>query len=321
MLRQDGARHARTMAMVCTALGIAAMIAAPLARTATATTPTATATAAATATATATASARPVASAAAVGEQAAPRARTPEEPAWEDAEAFAGKAFVYPPRGADGTEPPRPVTVMLHGMCGHPQSACAPFVDVATSRGWLVCPRGEDACGGGTRWRLNGPADGQLVEGSVRALVRSHDGEVDASAPRVIVGFSLGGIAAVQIAQGTTGTYGGLVVVASQVHPDAAALKKAGVERVVLAAGDLDMTSAPLQEDARRLAAQGVPTRFVSLGHYGHGYPPDMEEKMREPMRWVAGGERNVAGGERNVAGGARNVGTSDEVEVPKSGG
>jgi predicted esterase len=269
------------MAMGCTALGIAAMVAAPLARTATATTPAATAIATTTATTTTTA---PV-----VGEQPAGRSHVPEAPAWEDAEAFAGKAFVYPPRGADGTEGPRPVTVMLHGMCGHPQSACAPFVDVSTSRGWLVCPRGEDACGGGTRWRLHGPDDGQLVEASVRAVVRSHDGEVDASAPRVIVGFSLGGIAAVQIAQGTVGKYAGLVVVASQVHPDAAALKKAGVKRVVLAAGDLDMTSAPLQEDARSLAAQGVLTRFVSLGRYGHGYPPDMEEKMREPMQWVGG--------------------------------
>jgi len=25
------------------------------------------------------------------------------------------------------------------------------------------------------------------------------------------------------------------------------------------------------------------------MGRYGHGYPPDMEEKMREPMRWVGG--------------------------------
>ena len=291
MFREDGARRARTMAMVCTALGIAAMIAAPLARTATATTPGTSPASVATATATITA-------AATVGEQPAARTRVPEVPAWEDAEAFAGKAFVYPPRGADGTEAPRPVTVMLHGMCGHPQSACAPFVDVSTSRGWLVCPRGEDACGGGTRWRLNGPDDGQLVEGSVRALVRSHDGEVDASAPRVIVGFSLGGIAAVQIAQGTVGKYSGLVVVASQVHPDAAALKKAGVKRVVLAAGDLDMTSAPLQQDARTLSSQGVLTRFVSLGKYGHGYPPDMEERMREPMTWVGEAEKpTVAGG------------------------
>jgi predicted esterase len=271
--------------MVCTVLGLAAMIVAPLARNAAATTP-----ASSPAPASTSAPAASVAPLATAGEQPAPRAHAPETPAWVEAEAFAGKAFVYPPQLREASEAPRPVTVMLHGMCGHPQSACAPFVDVSTSRGWLVCPRGEDVCGGGTRWRLNGPDDGRLVEGSVRALVRAHDGEVDASAPRVLVGFSLGGIAAVQIAQASTNQYGGLVVVASQVHPDAALLKKAGVKRVVLAAGDFDMTSAPLQEDARRLAANGVATRFVSLGRFGHGYPPDMEQRMHEPMVWVGGG-------------------------------
>jgi predicted esterase len=282
MLRpEDGLRKARTMAMVCTAVGMLAMVAAPMARTAMATVPTSTA--------------NPTSSpmtltdmAASLGEQAAERARIPETPTWVQAEAFAGKAFVYPPRGE--SERPRPVTIMLHGMCGDPQSACAPFVDVSTSRGWLVCPRALDACGGGTRWRLHGPDDGQLVEASVRAVARDHDEDVDASAPRVIVGFSLGGIAAVQIAQAATGKYAGLVVVASLVHPDAAALKKAGVKRVVLAAGELDITNTPLQEDARTMTAQGMTTRFVSLGKFGHGYPPDMEERMREPMQWVAGG-------------------------------
>jgi hypothetical protein len=33
-----------------------------------------------------------------------------------------------------------------------------------------------------------------------------------------------------------------------------------------------------------------MPTRFVSLGKFGHGYPADMQERMREPMTWVAGG-------------------------------
>jgi predicted esterase len=272
--------RARAMAAVCTTLGLAAMIVAPLARSQTpqaAPRPT---------------SPAPAASAVAAteGEQPTQRASAPlESPSWIEAEAPAsGKAFVYPPR--DPGEAGKPVTVMLHGMCGHPQSACAPFVDVSTMRGWLVCPRGEDPCGGGTRWRLHGPDDAQLVEASVRATAREHAGQVDASAPRVLVGFSLGGIAAVRIAQGSAGVYEGLVVIASQVHPDAELLEKAGVKRVVLAAGDLDMTSAPLQEDARRLAAQGLPTRFVSLGHFGHGYPADMEARMHEPMEWVSGG-------------------------------
>lgn len=93
-----------------------------------------------------------------------------------------------------------------------------------------------------------------------------------------------------QNAEGPPGLYAGLVVIASQVHPDAALLRKAGVKRVVLAAGDLDITSKPLREDARILDQSGVSTRFVSLGAFGHGYPADMEERMREPMAWVAGG-------------------------------
>ena len=258
------------MAVVCTTVGLAAMGFAPLARSQTP-------------------GASPAAAGSSIGEQTTVRgAGAAEVPAWIEAEDAVGKAFVYPPQ--PGAEAARPVTVLLHGMCGHPQSACGPFVDVSTSRGWLVCPRGEDACGGGTRWRLRGPDDAKLVEASVSAVASEHAGEVDVAAPRVLVGFSLGGIAAVQIAQASSGTYAGLVVIASQVHPDAAALRKAGVKRVVLAAGDLDMTSAPLQQDARTLASQGMPTRFVSLGKFGHGYPADMQERMREPMTWVAGG-------------------------------
>lgn len=268
-------RNARAMAMVCTAAGLAAMIVAPSARSQT-----------------------PVGSPAAaapaltgsVGEKPTERASAaPEAPAWIEAENAAGKAFVYPPQSA--AETARPVTVVLHGMGGHPQSACGPFVDVTTSRGWLVCPKGEDPYGNGSRWRLRGPDDANLVDASIGAVAREHAGEVDTTRPRILVGFSLGGIAAVQIAQASSsGKYAGLVVIASLVHPDAAALEKAGIQRVVLAAGDQDMTSAPLQQDARILAQQGMPTRFVSLGKFGHGYPPDMEARMREPMTWVAGG-------------------------------
>lgn len=222
------------------------------------------------------------------GEQAAAPARAlPEAPAWIDAERAAGKALVYPPAAERPT--PAPVTVVLHGMCGQPQRACGPFVDMATSRGWLVCPRGEDPCGDGSKWRLNGPDDARLIDASVAAVARAHEGEVDASG-RVLVGFSLGGIAAESIAERAGGQYAGLVVIASQIHPQAALLKKAGIRRVVFAAGDYDMTSAPLQRDAKNLAASGLPTRFVSLGPYGHGYPPDMAETMREPMEWVARG-------------------------------
>jgi predicted esterase len=217
----------------------------------------------------------------------------PESPGW--IEAADTRAFVFPPQHSVSSA--QPVTIVLHGLCGEPRSACWPFVDPSTARGWLVCPRAEDPCGGGSRWRLRPEDDTLRVETSIGELARERPGMVDVSSPRVLVGFSLGGIAAVRIAQTArgdqdgNGRYAGLVVIASQVHPDAELLKKAGVERVVLAAGDLDITSKPLQEDARAMNRAGLPTRFVSLGKFGHGYPPDMRERMREPMAWVAGAD------------------------------
>ncbi len=258
----DGSvRRARRLAMLCTGMGLGAMMLAPLARPACAT---------------------PTSGGESV--QSAARALAAEGRAGVDDD----PAVVYAPQRAVGA--PQPVTVLLHGLCGDPGRACAPFVDASTARGWLVCPRGEDPCGGGARWRLRPEDDAQRIEASIRALARDRSELVDVRSPRVLVGFSLGGIAAVRIAQSgeePTGLYAGLVIIASQVHPDAALLMKAGVKRVVLAAGDLDITSKPLQDDARLLAKAGLPTRFVSLGKFGHGYPADMQERMREPMAWV----------------------------------
>jgi predicted esterase len=196
------------------------------------------------------------------------------------------RAFVAAP--AAGAPRARPVTVLLHGLCDRPDWECAPFASLTSERGWLVCPAAEDRCGYGARWRLTGHADRDVVEASVAALAAQRPGEVATSEPRILMGFSLGGIAAVRIAESTPDAYSGLVVIASQVHPDAGALRRNGVRRVVLAAGDFDMTSAPLREDARRLSRAGLPARFVSLGQFGHGFPPDIEDRMREPLAWVA---------------------------------
>ncbi len=257
-------RRARRLAMMCTGLGIASMMLAPLARSARAT---------------------PTMGGESVAD--AERSLAVESRGYRDG--FA--AIVFPPRRALASA--QPVTVLLHGLCGDPRRACAPFVDASTARGWLVCPRAEDACGGGARWRLRPEDDTRQVEESLGALEHERVGQVDGGPSRILVGFSLGGIAAVRIAQSPEqrpGLYAGLVVIASQVHPDAALLLKEGVKRVVLAAGDLDITSKPLKEDAQIMDKAGLPTRFVSLGAFGHGYPADMEERMREPMAWVAEG-------------------------------
>ncbi|HTB78875.1 MAG TPA: hypothetical protein VK762_36780, partial [Polyangiaceae bacterium] len=61
--------------------------------------------------------------------------------------------------------------------------------------------------------------------------------------------------------------------------------------RVEESLGALARDRAGQVDDARLLGLAGLPTRFVSLGHFGHGYPADKEERMREPMAWVAGSE------------------------------
>jgi hypothetical protein len=164
------------MAMVSTGLGMGAMVLAPLARPANAT---------------------PIGG----GDGAHLAAGSP---GWIEAADM--RAFVYPPQHSLAAA--QPVTVVLHGLCGEPRSACSPFVDPSTSRGWLVCPRAEDPCGGGSRWRLRPEDDAQRVETSIGELARERPGQIDVSSPRILVGFSLGGIAAVRIAQSTQGDPG-----------------------------------------------------------------------------------------------------------------
>src|SRR5262245_45743706 len=67
-------------------------------------------------------------------------------PEWLPPERNAPGVLVFPP--ADRTSP-RPITVMLHGMCGTPENACPYFARVAAKDSWLICPRGTLTCPSG----------------------------------------------------------------------------------------------------------------------------------------------------------------------------
>ena len=226
---EEGARRARMTAMVCTALGMAAMIAAPLARTAAATPNAAPATVV---TAPATMPASPPSA------SSPRRARvSPEAPAWVEAEAFARQGLRLP--AATATEvAPRPVTVMLARHVRPPAERVRPV----RRRVHLARVAGVPARRGRVRRRdalaARGPDDGAAGRGEHRAPWRAGTrARSTRRAARASWASRSGGIAAVQIAQASTGKYAGLVVIASQVHPDAAQLRNAGVQRVVLAAG------------------------------------------------------------------------------------
>src|SRR5512145_2183450 len=112
------------------------------------------------------------------------------------------KALVYPPDDPG----PRPIFVMLHGMCSEPEHECPYFAEAIGHHGWLICPRGNARCGEtGSTWQQ--PRWREAVERSVQAIHEVFPGELDESPGRTLIGFSLGGIVAMAIAHQDQGRY------------------------------------------------------------------------------------------------------------------
>jgi predicted esterase len=192
-------------------------------------------------------------------------------------------AWVYAPR--ESSE--RRITVMLHGMCDEPEYECPYFVDAVTHGSWLVCPRARLRCdGGGSIWPFE--SFERDIEASVTRASASYPGEIDA-ASRTLVGFSLGAIRGMDLAHSGAGRWRSVVLIGAKIHPDAARLRAAGVERLLLVAGDYDMMKWQMAGEARRLVRQDYPAAFMSLGKIGHWFPKDFDERLARGLAWVHG--------------------------------
>jgi predicted esterase len=212
------------------------------------------------------------------------RARS-TSPEWLRADA-SPDVLVYPPRSGAARAP---VAVMLHGMCGAPENACPAFAEGVARDRWLVCPRGNVRCdGGGATWSL--AASTSLVNDAVSRVAGAHPGEVD-EAHGMLIGFSWGALAAVDVAERSDRAprWESMVLIAADVRPDAARLKRAGVRSVYMGAGRGDMMRDRMVEASRRLARSGVPSVFEITGDVGHAFPPKPEMDA-----WVAGALRAV---------------------------
>jgi predicted esterase len=193
--------------------------------------------------------------------------------------------IVYPPR-RNAHHSPQPVTLALHGICSRPEWDCPWWADATTPHGWLVCPQAPVACGGASSWSVGRTAP--LAEAAVRSLAEARPGEVDLG-DRTLVGFSLGATAALDVAE--QGGWRKLLLLSADIHPGTDRLKRAGVERVVLASGNYDMMHTVMTSSAARFDREGLPAIFVSLGDVGHTYPQDLPERMTRAMDWLQGEE------------------------------
>lgn len=199
-----------------------------------------------------------------------------------------GRALFYPP--ADATPGERPLTMMLHGMCAAPEWECPFFRKGATADGFLLCGAGPALCGAGpgSRWSGAPAALAKAVSGSVEGLERRLPAGSKLGPGRALVGYSLGAAAASQaLALARPGEWTALMVINASVVPSAAELRKAGVKRVALVAGEHDMTAAKLKRTAKALASAGLDARYFSLGPVGHYFGESTEAALEAPLRWL----------------------------------
>lgn len=180
----------------------------------------------------------------------------------------------------------RPVVVMLHGMCDPPQRECPYFAGTVTEFAWLVCPRARLRCPGGeTLWDWRNKY--QTVDTAVERVRRFAPDEVDTAGERILIGFSLGALAAMDIAHRGDGRWQRLMLIGAEVYPNARLLERAGVKRVLLASGQRDMMRWHMETQAKRLDAQGIASRYMSMGPVGHWFAPDMDTWMSEALAWL----------------------------------
>jgi pimeloyl-ACP methyl ester carboxylesterase len=197
-------------------------------------------------------------------------------------------AVYYPSQRSQGK---RPVIVMLHGMCALPEYECPVFRAGTTADNWLLCAPGPAACagGGGAMWVGSTKTLVQAVEDPLRALGSRHADSID-SARKALVGYSLGATAALRIAVAQPGQWKGLMIVNAGVEPSAATLRKAGVKRIALVAGDRDRSAHKLKRGALRLKRAGIDARYFSMGGVGHYFDATSESRMVEALTWLGQG-------------------------------
>jgi len=193
-----------------------------------------------------------------------------------------GGAVVYPA----SLPGPRPITVVLHGMCGHAENVCRIFQNDATAGEHLVCPRASEPCsGGGSSWASRGfePAIEHAIERATTMLGERVDGTVG----RTLVGYSLGAFRALELAQHGAGRYPRVMLIAGRVQPNLKLLRASGVDRLLLSAGTWDSTYEHLRRQRSALERAGIHTEFLSLGAAGHAFEPSFAHYLPVGWQWL----------------------------------
>jgi pimeloyl-ACP methyl ester carboxylesterase len=180
---------------------------------------------------------------------------------------------------------------MLHGMCGHPENECSWFAGAATRDRFVVCPRADLECnGGGYIWSGKSEVRNDLVR-RVRERVECAFPDQVSAEGATLVGFSLGGFVALDVAEHSRqGEWPHVLLIGARVTPSRSRLDRAGVASLLFASGDWDMSRPSMRTSARLLARSGLRADYVGLGPIGHWFARDMREMddwLEDALGWL----------------------------------
>lgn len=191
--------------------------------------------------------------------------------------------LAFPPRDAKKLL----TVVYLHGVHGRAENGCPWLRAGASELGWLVCPEANEHLSNDTFSWTGTISDQRAVVARAERAAQAQG--ADPASAGVLVGFSQGAYVALDLVHAGLGRYRGLVLIGAEVDPSREVLAAGGIDRIVLAAGDLDGASLPMRRSAERLRAGGVDVRFVSLGRIGHSYETTDREALRDAIAWAGG--------------------------------
>jgi predicted esterase len=194
---------------------------------------------------------------------------------------------VYPPMEA---RPSAPLVVFLHATCMDPRPVCDLVGTSAREGTFLVCPSGNATCFGAPDWHGTGEEKSAFLTSALDRVDQRlgkyvvHDD--------TLIGWSRGAFAArdilyADVAAGAAPRFTSLVLIAADVTPDPVKLRKAGIRRVFLTAGDQDGSRGTMKRATDKLNAAGIPARFASLGPIGHWLPDDFDARLAPGIAWV----------------------------------
>jgi hypothetical protein len=208
---------------------------------------------------------------------------------------FLGKRTVYFVVPPSRTTPQR-LIANLHGICNPPGYACGYWTTAASEFGFLACPTGNAACGGGPNappsWDEPIAKIEEDLELSIKVLQDSYPGEIERDGA-VLTGFSKGAYTAVTLASRHPGRWPYLILNEANVSLSLSALESAQVRAVALVAGEWGTQLAGERKTYEALKKQGYPINLWVMPKAGHYYSANIDEIMRQALSFVLSHEHD----------------------------